>query len=398
MVQVVSPVPFRSTGVDASPLAGGIGSLISQKINERLQSRALSGDDQAMARLGSRDPMGARQVGSILQSREDQSAQEQQQLEQMRAQEQQLIPRIAQGFKSATDKPGYLMQTAQLLRNQGMERLAADVEDDAQRYASDPQSVELEYEAGMATFTDPTQGQKLSADIMARRNLIDNLVGATNPVTGKPFTREEAAREVALRESGITARAGTTTGRERIAQSPELTEKVAESEAEIKERTKFAELTGSSRAKKIDDGFEAIGKADQNIGNIDRAIRALDEGANTGAIESRFFPTIKAASVALDQIQNELTLDVLNSATFGALSEEELKLAKQTALPTGLPEAELREWLMRKREAQEKLKAYFMEQVDFLDQGGTVAGFLRMKERGAPQQEQTQERVIEVDF
>lgn len=159
---------------------------------------------------------------------------------------------------------------------------------------------------------------------------------------------------------------------------------IAKTEQIIAEGKEFGKLTGSSRSKAIDSGFSNIQGIDKNIRNIDRAIEAIDQGANTGAIESRFFPSIKAASVALDQIQSELALDVVGATTFGALSEGELALARDVALPTKLNEPELRVFLLDKKAAQEKLKAYFQEQINFLDDGGTVAGFLRSKERQAP--------------
>jgi len=168
---------------------------------------------------------------------------------------------------------------------------------------------------------------------------------------------------------------------------------LADAKALIKQQEKFAEATGSSRAKFIDDGFKTVGKISKNIGNIDRALDALDRGAKTGVVEGKFFPSIKAASRELNQIQNELALDVIGSVTFGALSEGELQLAKETALDTGLNEEDLKDYLTRKRAAQEKLRNYFEEQIDFLDQGGTVAGFLRMKKRqqGQPADAPTQE-------
>jgi len=166
---------------------------------------------------------------------------------------------------------------------------------------------------------------------------------------------------------------------------------VAESRAAIAQAKKFAELTGSSRAKAIDKGFERITSIDNSVRNIDRAIDALNAGAGTGAIEGRFFPSIKAASVTLDQIQGEMALDVVGATTFGALSKGELDLARDIALPKNLNKSELLDFLQRKRVAQDKLRAYYSEQIQFLDQGGTVAEFLRSKERGslqAPQQEQ----------
>ncbi len=163
-----------------------------------------------------------------------------------------------------------------------------------------------------------------------------------------------------------------------------IAEEIGDVEATIKERAKFGELTGSSRARAIDSGFERIGKITQNISNLDRAIAAVEAGAGTGAIEKRF-PSIRAAAVELDQIQGELALDVIGAVTFGALSEGELNLAKQIALPTGLDGPQLIQHLQDRKAAQEKLRGYFSEQVNFLDQGGSVAGFLRDKERQGQQ-------------
>lgn len=156
------------------------------------------------------------------------------------------------------------------------------------------------------------------------------------------------------------------------------TEVVAKSKAEIAQRVKFETLTGASRAKTIDEGFEKIEKINLGILNIDKAINAVKAGAGVGAIESRF-PSLRAASVELDNIQKRMALDVVGATTFGALSKGELDLSKEVALPTKLDTNELIDHLQRKKIAQEKLRAYFNEQIQFLDQGGTVAGFLRKK-------------------
>ena len=166
-----------------------------------------------------------------------------------------------------------------------------------------------------------------------------------------------------------------------------IADQIGKTSAIIKQREKFGELSGTSRAKAIDQGIEKIAKINLGLGNIDRAIIALNQGAGVGAIE-RFLPSFKAASVALDNIQKSMALDVIGAVTFGALSEGELNLAKEVALPTGLDTPELIKHLQDRKAAQEKLRSYFNEQIQFLDQGGTVAGFLRKKERdqeGHPQ-------------
>ena len=155
---------------------------------------------------------------------------------------------------------------------------------------------------------------------------------------------------------------------------------LAEATAEIRQAEKFAELTGASRGNAIDKGFESIVKIDAGIRNIDNGIAALDAGAGVGAIE-KMWPSIKSASVALDNVRGQMALDVVGATTFGALSKGELDLAKDIALPTGMDTPELRKYLIDKKAAQGKLRGWYNEQIQFLDQGGTVAGFLRKKSR-----------------
>jgi len=195
----------------------------------------------------------------------------------------------------------------------------------------------------------------------------------------------EQQADATLIQLGLQERAGTTSSRERIATDPELTEDVAESEATIAQRRKFGEATGALRSKLIDKGFKTVQSITVNLRNLDKAIAAIDEGALTGVIESRFFPTIRKSTVKLEQIQSELGLDVVGGVTFGALSKGELDLALTVALPLGLQPPELRQWLQDKKTAQEKLRAYYAQQIDFLDQGGTIAGFIRSQERGGSQ-------------
>jgi len=158
---------------------------------------------------------------------------------------------------------------------------------------------------------------------------------------------------------------------------------VAASQAEIAQTTELAKGEAKRTTKTIDAGFESIGKIRTNVANINRAIAALDAGARTGAID-RFLPNVSAASVELGQIQKELGLDIIGAVTFGALSQGELDLALSTALPVGLDEPALRDFLVRKRDAQTKLSDHFVDQINFLDAGGTLVEFLN-QQRQEPQ-------------
>ncbi len=197
---------------------------------------------------------------------------------------------------------------------------------------------------------------------------------------------EEQKQQARMIKLGLTPRA-VGSSMQTIAAN-DLADLVGDAEATVAERKTFGEKTGASRSKAIDDGFERITKIDAGIGNIDRAIDALQGGAKTGAIQS-MVPSMRAASVELANIQKSMALDVIGAVTFGALSKGELDLAKEVALPTGLDEPQLLEHLQKRKAAQLKLRDYFRQQIEFLDKGGSVAGFLRQQERSvSPQPEQ----------
>ena len=123
--------------------------------------------------------------------------------------------------------------------------------------------------------------------------------------------------------------------------------------------------------------FDQVGKSRSNIANLEEAKRlVLEEGANTGVIADKL-PNWKASTVALDTVKNELGLDVVGSVTFGALSQGELSLALNTALPTNLNEDALVDWIDRKIAAQRKLQDYLYAQARFLSAGDkTLADWL----------------------
>jgi hypothetical protein len=244
-------------------------------------------------------------------------------------------------------------------------------------------------------------GSNISVDQSNRQSLLKDVQSGIDPVTGqlKPVEQLTATeRTAAIGLKLIPGASGGVSKTVDVGGVPHIfdpvkntlvpavvdgekitSSTVGDNKADIKQREKFGELQGSSRAEAIDKGLEAMKGIDKNMLNLDRAIATLDSGAGTGAAE-KLFPSIKAATKELEQIQGELTLDVIGSVTLGAISATELDLARDIALPLGLDEVELRDFLQRKKAAQNKLRDYYNEQIQFLDQGGTVAGFLRKKE------------------
>lgn len=114
--------------------------------------------------------------------------------------------------------------------------------------------------------------------------------------------------------------------------------------------------------------FDRIQPISTAINNYDEAIAAIDEGAETGVIDS-MLPSFRKASIELDNVVKRLGLDVVGNTTFGALSESELAFALKAAVPDNLQPAELREWLIAKRDAQKKVKARVEEAASFLSDG-----------------------------
>ena len=146
--------------------------------------------------------------------------------------------------------------------------------------------------------------------------------------------------------------------------------------ADVQERRAQGRGIGELSAKQVGQAFAEVGKIKKNLGNIDDAIAAIDAGANTGVIASKL-PNITAASIQLANVRQQLGLDVIGSVTFGALSEGELNLALDTALPTGLAPKDLRAYLVNKKTAQTKLAGYLTEQATYLSKrGNTLAGWL----------------------
>jgi len=140
-----------------------------------------------------------------------------------------------------------------------------------------------------------------------------------------------------------------------------------------------SDKAGGRRAKVISanmalEAFTEVGKIRTNMVNLVEARRLVaEEGANTGVIIDRL-PNWQASTIALENAKNRLGLDVIGSVTFGALSESELNLALNTALPTNLSEEALIDWIDRKIAAQNKIMAYFTEQAQFLSSGDRTVG------------------------
>ena len=119
-----------------------------------------------------------------------------------------------------------------------------------------------------------------------------------------------------------------------------------------------AELQGSNRQAVLNqdraaDIYSKIGLSRNSIQTTDRAIAAIDAGGITGFMAD-YFPNITQASAELANAMDTMGLDVISSVTFGALSEAEMRTAMNIGSPRSLAPADLRQWLVDKKDAQQK--------------------------------------------
>lgn len=129
----------------------------------------------------------------------------------------------------------------------------------------------------------------------------------------------------------------------------------------------------------VDEGKRALAAArnfEKRIPKLQRARQLIvEEGATTGAWKNRL-PTWEDATLELQQIQQDLGLDVIGSATFGALSEKELEVALGIALPTGLSGKALVDWIDSAIASVQKYRVESQKLARYLLAGGNYADYV----------------------
>ena len=141
---------------------------------------------------------------------------------------------------------------------------------------------------------------------------------------------------------------------------------------------KKAEWDMSQGLKKGDEVFSKFNIIDQQIRNFQRAGELVSEGAKTGFIQ-KFLPSTSAATTELRTIARTMGIDIINSATFGALSATELNLALETAFDQNLTGDALVEYIQNKIAAQTKLRNALMPEVQMLLGGSGLKAYAEYK-------------------
>lgn len=144
------------------------------------------------------------------------------------------------------------------------------------------------------------------------------------------------------------------------------------------ERESQIMLADREQAQQI--GFSAFQRADQlgeSIGSLYTAYSAIEDGAESGVFRS-MIPAFDASTAQLRTVASQLGIDVINSATFGALSEKELQLALATELDLSLPPSELRKQIEDRIRAKDKLRVELIKAARELTGGNmTYSQFIK---------------------
>ncbi len=236
--------------------------------------------------------------------------------------------------------------------------------------------------------------QKSDGVIVKKDGKLFSVSQIFDPNTGQFKTVEQRIDgDIVSKSTGLTAgEAVKIAGEKSKAQTTGKLVAEKELKPTVDAKTEAAKIA----QKKAQQFFEQIPAVQEKISLYDEAIKAIQQGAETGAI-ARFLPNVRQAAIKLDNIQKRLGLNVIQNTTFGALSENELKFALDSALPQGLEGPELIAWLKNKKRAQEKLLNYMREAAEFLSQPGkTLNDWLQLQKARAVERENPQQTAQEI--
>jgi hypothetical protein len=140
------------------------------------------------------------------------------------------------------------------------------------------------------------------------------------------------------------------------------------------ERELNAQIQLQDRQTAMNRGVEAMNAANILQGNVSKygqALEASEGGAQSGVVR-QFLPALDAQTAELRRLGSLLGIDIINSATFGALSATELNLALSTGLDLGLSPSELQEDLKKRIAASQKLYDEYMKIARELSSGDVL--------------------------
>ena len=296
-----------------------------------------------------------------------------------------------------------LQQQANAARNSGNEAAAKSLEDQIKFIQNDPAAAKTAYGVTMAALMGPNEFSNTYN--VLQTNLRENELQPDKIAQLKAKAIKDAAIGGFETHSAVTLNNGVTVlvGKDGTRQVRDANGNVIDgtnaalaiSEAqdydvnlEIRKAGGAAAARGAAEAAvapviaggaeagktgiaMANEAFTTATKISANQADLRRVRELAASGVNTGVIASRL-PNWSAGAVELANMRNQLGLNVIGAAKFGALSEGELDLALNTALPINLDQADLVKWVDAKMAAQEKLRMEYLKVAKFLSKPGNT--------------------------
>ena len=296
-----------------------------------------------------------------------------------------------------------LQQQADAARNSGNEAAAKGLEDQIKFIENDPAAARTAYGVTMAALMGPDKFSETYNTMQT--NMRENELQPDKLAQAKAKAIKTAATDGFETHSAVTLTNGVTVmvGKDGTRQVRDINGNVVDGtdaalaidqaqnygvQLEIQKAGGTAAARGAAEAaaapaiagggeagrtgiQMANDAFTSATKISQNKADLQRVRELAASGVNTGVIASRL-PNWSAGAIELANMRNVLGLGVIGNAKFGALSEGELNLALNTALPINLDQADLVKWVDRKMAAQEKLRMEYLKVAKFLSKPGNT--------------------------
>lgn len=141
-----------------------------------------------------------------------------------------------------------------------------------------------------------------------------------------------------------------------------------------------AKKRAEEAGKNIEDVKKSMFDSDQNIGNqiglYQQALQALDQGAYTGWA-NQYFPSLRDSTLQLENARNAIGLDVASTSKLQPISNSDLQIIMNTAIPMYQSEPGVRQFLTDKIAALTKAKKVAAEGVTYFDKkDSSLSGWL----------------------
>jgi len=144
----------------------------------------------------------------------------------------------------------------------------------------------------------------------------------------------------------------------------------AEAQTDLEQQTALAKARSAADAMqaRVTSAIDQANTIKDNVVLYDEALRQIEEEGATPGFLDRWTPAVfrSAADKVFTQIASQLGLQVIAGTTFGALSERELALAMETGMPKFTKVEEYKDYLIRKRDAEQKLMREFVFYANYL--------------------------------